>query len=258
MCTANRQRDCFTGRLDLYDIPLDTDGNSKALKYDFGFVDSTLTGWQTNADDPTDGASIPKGLQWIVGDPFDEMFVPAAVIHDRYCDKKREHRVYPWKATHRMFYEALLATGLASAKARLMYYAVYTFGPRWTQQEIDIGHVCRGNLTPLCQQIIAGDGGGKVKDDPTPATLEDPKDLLKKYDVSKVDKGKAIVFRKAIYDDPGVSSDLKSAQKILDEIFASPDAEGSTPDQQMDLIEKLSDTRHPAEAILLNDEKPQP
>ena len=256
MCAAVK-KGCFTGKLDLHDIPRDVDGNSKALTFDFGFVDSTGTGWQTNAGDPTDGASIPPELQWIVGKSFDKTFVPAAVIHDRYCDRKRAHRVYPWKVTHRMFYQALLATGVANAKARLMYYAVYTFGPRWTAEEMDVGHVCRGNLTPLCQQLIEG-SGGQQSDDPQPAELEKPADLLKKYQLSKGETGKFDVFRRAIYEEPEVQDDLKVAKTVLDATYSTPDSEQSTPDQQMDFIEHLSDTRHPAEAILLSEHAPVP
>lgn len=256
MCTAGG-KDCFTGKLDLYPIPLDRDGNSRALTFDFGFVDSTSTGWQTNAGDPTDGASIPPELQWIVGGSFDKKFVPAAVIHDRYCDWRRAHRVYPWKATHRMFYQALLATGVKNAKARLMYYAVYTFGPRWTAEQMDIGHICRGNLTPLCQQFIEGSGGPRT-DDPQPVEPEDPAELMKKYKLSEVEKGKFDVFRGAVYGDQGVQDDLKVAKTVLDATYSTPDSEQSTPDQQMDFIEHLSDTRHPAEAILLSEQAPVP
>jgi hypothetical protein len=258
ICSKATDTDCFTGKLGLVDIPPVEEDKDKALEYDFGFVDSTGTGWQTNSGDPTNGASIPKALQWIVGQPFDPLFVPASVIHDRYCDKIRSRRVYPWKATHRMFYEALLATGVSPSKARLMYYAVYSFGPRWTPAEIDAGHVCRGNLTPFCQQLIGESGSTVSSSDPKPDVPENPVELKKKYDITRGSGGKFDVYRKAIYDQPNVDGDMHAVKTILDATFSGPDAEKSSPEQQMELIENLSDTRHPAEAILLNEKVPNP
>ncbi len=37
----------------------------------------------------------------------------------------------PWKAVHRMFYNAMRCSGVNEIKAKIMYYAVYNFGPCW-------------------------------------------------------------------------------------------------------------------------------
>ncbi len=38
----------------------------------------------------TDGAFIPRGLQTVVGDPFDRDILRAAIIHDHYVYPERE------------------------------------------------------------------------------------------------------------------------------------------------------------------------
>ena len=54
----------------------------------------------------------------------------ASVIHDYFCDKRRQPR-RPWQQVHRVFYEAMRLSGVSVVKAKVMYAAVYRFGPRW-------------------------------------------------------------------------------------------------------------------------------
>ena len=75
----------------------------------------------------TDGASIPQSLWTTIGAPFTGKYRNAAVIHDHYC----EIRTKSWRRTHKAFYNASRAAGVGLIKARVMYYAVYRFGPRW-------------------------------------------------------------------------------------------------------------------------------
>ena len=92
--------------------------------------------WQTDEwrDDngesgTTDGASIPKWAQPIIGDQYDESYLKAAIVHDHYCYK--ENQVRTWRDTHRMFYDALIDLGVNKIKAKVMYFAVYWKGPKW-------------------------------------------------------------------------------------------------------------------------------
>ena len=85
----------------------------------------------------TDGASIPQVLWSIVGSPFSGWgrsgsYVEAAVIHDKGCESKK----YDWQTTHRMFYTAMLDSGVDSNYAKLLYYGVRLGGPRWASQLI--------------------------------------------------------------------------------------------------------------------------
>ena len=97
------------------------------VKDKFRFIDRNGLVWEAQAGLQTDGASIPTVFQPIIGAPFDPSYVKAAVIHDQYC----WHKVRPWRETHRVFYEALIAQGVALGTAKTMYFAVYLGGPKW-------------------------------------------------------------------------------------------------------------------------------
>ena len=79
-----------------------------------------------------DGASIPQTFWAIVGGPFEGKYRFASIVHDRYC---RAHGGHTWQEVHRMFYEACVAGGTDETLAKVMFAAVYHFGPRWSDQE---------------------------------------------------------------------------------------------------------------------------
>jgi hypothetical protein len=105
----------------------DEDGRIMTLLNRFAFVDDAQLVWSVPAMVRVDGASIPKFAWSILGSPFVGRYRKASVVHDWYCDI----RTREWKATHRMFYEAMRASKVSGAKARIMYAAVYYAGPRW-------------------------------------------------------------------------------------------------------------------------------
>ncbi len=87
--------------------------------------------WHAPEQMCTDGATIPDiaFVRWAIGHPLDPDILPAAVIHDRYCDTQEiGHR-----DTHWVFYDALLASGVAKSRAQIMYFAVLIGGPRWSE-----------------------------------------------------------------------------------------------------------------------------
>lgn len=86
----------------------------------------------------TDGASIPKWAQPIIGKPFDRSYLKAAILHDHYCYE--ENHVRSWQQVHRMFFDALIDSGVDPVKARTMYYGVLIGGPRW--KELVPGEYC--------------------------------------------------------------------------------------------------------------------
>jgi hypothetical protein len=79
-----------------------------------------------------DGASIPKLFWSILGGPYEGKYRNASVIHDWFCDR----RTMPWSMVHRVFYEAMLDSGVEPLTAKMMYLAVYYAGPRWDAQAI--------------------------------------------------------------------------------------------------------------------------
>ena len=131
----------------------------KTLKSDLYYTDSTGTVWKANTGDVTDGASIPDVFVPLVGDRFEPDFLPAAIIHDHYTND--DHKVRPWTDTARVFYQAMVTNQTPVSKAKVMYYAVYVFGPHWGQ--LKPGQFCGDhciNIAPH-EYAIESDGSDK-------------------------------------------------------------------------------------------------
>jgi len=79
------------------------------------------------AGEITDGASIPRAVWSLEGGPFSGKYRKAAVIHDYLCRTKQ----ISWKSTHKIFYEAMIESGVGKVDAFKKFRAVYRFGPRW-------------------------------------------------------------------------------------------------------------------------------
>jgi hypothetical protein len=120
----------FDGVLELFPPGCEQVGQC-TLKNALRFKDAASVVWEARAGLPTDGASIPGVFQPFVGSPFDQTFIKAAVVHDHYCDR----HVRPWRQTHRVFYEGLIAGGVSRGKAKTMYFAVFLGGPKWIRLE---------------------------------------------------------------------------------------------------------------------------
>jgi Protein of unknown function (DUF1353) len=97
------------------------------LLEDFGYVDARGVEWPAPKGSIIDGASIPQVLWSVVGSPYTGEYRNASVVHDVACVRRDR----PWQDVHRMFYEACRAGGVGEQKAKLLYAAVYHFGPRW-------------------------------------------------------------------------------------------------------------------------------
>jgi Protein of unknown function (DUF1353) len=95
----------------------------------FSFKDPHGKIWTVPPGARVDGASIPRAFWTIIGAPFTGRYREASVVHDYYCETKSE----PWQVTHRAFYDGMRANGVDPATAKVMYAAVYGFGPRWVK-----------------------------------------------------------------------------------------------------------------------------
>ncbi|MET3898011.1 hypothetical protein ABIB57_001957 [Devosia sp. UYZn731] len=102
----------------------------RQLAASFGYTQNGV-GWEAGKGLITDGASIPSWGRWLIGQPLDEAFAKAATLHDHYC--RENHQVRDYLSTHRMFYDALIDSGMDSVKAGVMYAAVLVGGPKWSQ-----------------------------------------------------------------------------------------------------------------------------
>ena len=107
------------------------DGRNMTLREDFAYVDPRKKRWPAPSDSVVNGASIPQVFWSIIGGPFEGPYRNASVIHDVACEQMKES----WQSVHRMFYEACRCGGVGEAKAKLMYWAVYHFGPRWNEEK---------------------------------------------------------------------------------------------------------------------------
>jgi len=107
------------------------DGRSMTLVEPFAYVDPRQSRWPAPVGAVVDGASIPRVFWSLIGGPFSGEFRDASVVHDVAC----ETRDRPWRAVHRMFYEACRCGGVGAVKAKTMYYAVFHYGPRWRLEE---------------------------------------------------------------------------------------------------------------------------
>ncbi len=109
------------------------DGRTMTLVEPFAYVDPAGLRWDAPKGATVDGASIPQFAWSIIGGPFEGKYRASSVIHDVACVERQR----PWEAVHQTFYTGMLASGVSSAKAKIMYAAVYHFGPRWpVKQEV--------------------------------------------------------------------------------------------------------------------------
>ena len=106
----------------------DPDGRTMLLVKDFMYTDPSSAKWVAAKGSKVDGASIPQILWSLVGGPYEGKYRNASVVHDTECTKPYKHR---WQAVHEMFYFASRAGGVDWLKAKVMFAAVYHFGPRW-------------------------------------------------------------------------------------------------------------------------------
>jgi Protein of unknown function (DUF1353) len=121
---------CYTGRLILQMLP---DGRRMKLVEPFGFMEADGLHWSVPPHATVDGASIPQPLWSLIGGPFEGKYRDASVVHDYYCDV----RSADWRSVHRMFYRAMLVSGVSVHLAKVMYAAVYFAGPRWSDTAVE-------------------------------------------------------------------------------------------------------------------------
>lgn len=107
------------------------DGRLMQLYEPYAFIDSGEQRWDVPSMARIDGASIPRALWTITGSPYTGKYRNASVVHDYYCSvrKRTPH------ATHRMFHEAMIVSGVSPSSAKIMYLAVRQFGPKWSDMD---------------------------------------------------------------------------------------------------------------------------
>ncbi len=125
------------------------DGRDMRLVEPFAYVDAADAHWLAPADAVVNGASIPRAFWSVIGGPFAGRFRNASVVHDVACVV----RTQGWREVHRMFYEACRCAHAPLLKSKIMYYAVYHFGPRW--QPAGLGFRDETPPQPTAEQAAA-------------------------------------------------------------------------------------------------------
>ena len=125
------------------------DGRKVTLMEPFGYVDPAGQQWNVPDGYKTDGASVPAAL-WALYPPFTGSYRSAAVIHDYYCDNEERS----WQDTHKVFYFAMRAANVDERTAKIMYGAVYLFGPRWGPGTRPGQRNARPEATPEQQEAV--------------------------------------------------------------------------------------------------------
>lgn len=86
----------------------------------------------------------------MIGGPFEGPYSNASVVHDVACDQRQR----PWRDVHLAFYTAMLAAKVDSVNAKVMYGAVYQFGPRWGRQ-VNLNEILLDSVEPTIAQLRA-------------------------------------------------------------------------------------------------------
>lgn len=129
----------------------DADGRTMILVQPFAYIAPNGVRWEAPIGARVDGASIPQFAWSIIGGPFEGRYRKASVVHDVACDTKARS----WQSVHEAFYTAMLAAGVDSVKAKIMYAAVYHFGPRWARRVTE-SNVPIANAEARAKEIASG------------------------------------------------------------------------------------------------------
>lgn len=151
--SVNQSFGFFSGRLMLNGRGCEATGECNVGNGGLKFtqiIDGKKKIWSVQPGLKTDGASIPKFAQGIIGKPYDGSYLAAAVIHDNFCARETES----WKNTHRLFYDMLRSLGVNDLKAKIMYAGVVAGAHKWVKvkKPQSCGQGCTFNL-PVGNQM---------------------------------------------------------------------------------------------------------
>ncbi|QDT11911.1 DUF1353 domain-containing protein [Planctomycetes bacterium K23_9] len=128
------------------------DGRDMILREPFSYIDGSNRVWTAPAGATVNGASIPYAFWSFIGGPFEGRYRNASVVHDVGCEQMTES----WQDVHRMFYDACRCGGVDETQAKMLYYAVYHFGPRWESASDGTGNtqlIRRDPVPPTPEEI---------------------------------------------------------------------------------------------------------
>jgi hypothetical protein len=124
------ERSRFVGTLQMQTLQ---DGRMYTTLAEISFVDSMGKTWTVPRGARLTGASIPAVAWSVLGSPFEGKSRVPAVFHEYYVITRTRSS----SEVNRMFYEALLASGVDQLQAKVLYVAVQNFGPRFSGPATD-------------------------------------------------------------------------------------------------------------------------
>lgn len=173
--SEDRLADCFAE---------DTEGYYSLfrLSSEFGFEELGGRVWVVPNETCVNGASIPKVFWSVMGGPWSGAYRRASVVHDHFVRTKER----TWQDTHRVFYDAMLASGVPKAKAKTMYFAVRRFGSRWEGRTKSVPVCVQGDVTSCIewQEREVFETLETVPDQP--AEHVDVEELLTRYELNSL------------------------------------------------------------------------
>lgn len=159
-------------------VELLPDGRSLRLEEDFAYIDPGKRVWVASKDSVVDGASIPQAFWSVTGGPLVGHFRNASIVHDEACKR----RVEPSDDVHLMFYNACRCAGVPEYKSKLLYAAVYHFGPNWDLKPVHESRIRLGSDGKRYEYKVTKYVSGNIS---TPNPTTEDRKKLEKYIKSK-------------------------------------------------------------------------
>jgi len=202
-------------------IILLADGRNARLLAPIAYHQQDGTPWEVPAGSYLDGASIPRILWSLIGGPFEGRYRDASIVHDFYCVTRSRS----WRATHRMFYEAMRCSGVGVAQAKILYYSVYRFGPRWSEDaEAAAVSTPSGRQPGAAEQVsLAADAEAIAVHDLDVAEIEALADLRLRADHAATESTPSGPLERArLLVVPGGSGTAEDADAVVREAMMLP------------------------------------
>lgn len=148
-------------------------GHNIKLLIDYKYTDPDGKNWFAPKGTISDGATIPQTFWSVTGGPLDGPYRNAAILHDVACCE----RTSTWQDVAKMFYNAMRCVDVSEFQAKYMYYAVYHFGPKWTQLNSTRPSDCLDTQRQRVSALIATQRFQYVLSQPL--TVDDKKAVLR-------------------------------------------------------------------------------
>jgi len=117
----------------------------------FSYEDARGKQWRAPEGAILDGRSLPVAFLDRIGPAFSGDYRRTSVVYDAQVKAMAE----PWRAVHRMFYEASTAEGVPDMNAKLMYALLYAGGLRWETRDSSCFRTCHAQLASLSWKPVA-------------------------------------------------------------------------------------------------------